>query len=63
MQYRDIHEFHNGCYYCVYENIARRKMEHSIHPPLVCEQCPRGINGAHEEFDMGEDGEKGRLRR
>lgn len=51
--YRDIHEFHDPCYYCAYNGT---KGPSSTRPPLVCEQCPGGQEGYHAEKDRGEDG-------
>ena len=47
-EYRDIHEYHDGCYYCVYNQLSiDYQNAGKTHPPVVCEQCPTGLEGYH----------------
>ena len=48
--YRDVHEFHNRCYYCIHQNDVNPNS--SIHPPSVCEQCPGGLEGCYDDPEL-----------
>lgn len=42
--YRDIHEYHDACYYCAYKDNRNDKPV-----PKQCNGCLRGLEGFHEK--------------